>query len=80
MKIQLPVLPGGRRHGHFPQMWQLKKICGHGKIVAVGSVANSWQNFSARSINEFGRWQKNSAPYKIFSQMLLLLSSTHYFS
>jgi hypothetical protein len=21
-----PVLPGGRRHGHFPQMWHFKKI------------------------------------------------------
>jgi hypothetical protein len=20
------VLPGGRRHGHFPQMWQFKKL------------------------------------------------------
>jgi hypothetical protein len=29
------VLPGGRRHGHFPQMWQFKKICGRGKFVAV---------------------------------------------
>jgi hypothetical protein len=29
------VLPGGRRHGHFPQIWQFLKaelpgkICGH---------------------------------------------------
>jgi hypothetical protein len=30
-----PVLPGGRRHGHFPQMWQFKKIVGYGKYVAV---------------------------------------------
>jgi hypothetical protein len=29
------VLPGGRRHGHFPQMWQVKKIIGRGKFVAV---------------------------------------------
>jgi hypothetical protein len=45
----------------------------------LGSVANSWQNFSARSAKKFGRWQKNSPSYKIFSQMLILLSSTHYF-
>jgi hypothetical protein len=31
----LSVLPGGRRHGHFPQMWQFKKINGRGKFVAV---------------------------------------------
>jgi hypothetical protein len=30
-----PVLPGGRHHGHFPQMWQFKKIDGRGKFVAV---------------------------------------------
>jgi hypothetical protein len=29
------VLPGGRRHGHFPQMWQFKKMNGRGKFVAV---------------------------------------------
>jgi hypothetical protein len=29
------VLPGGRRHGHFTQMWQLKKIYGRGNFVAV---------------------------------------------
>jgi hypothetical protein len=29
------VLPGGRHHGHFPQMWQFKKIVGRGKFVAV---------------------------------------------
>jgi hypothetical protein len=29
------VLSGGRRHGHFPQMWQFKKILGRGKFVAV---------------------------------------------
>jgi hypothetical protein len=29
------VLPGGRRHGHFPQMWQFKKIYGRAKFVAV---------------------------------------------
>jgi hypothetical protein len=28
-------LPDGRRHGHFPQMWQFKKMNGRGKIVAV---------------------------------------------
>jgi hypothetical protein len=44
------------------------------------SVANSWPNFSVRSTKKFGRWQKNSAPYKIFSQMLIFLSSTNYFS
>jgi hypothetical protein len=37
------------------------------------SVANSWPNFSARSTKKFGRWRKNSAPYKIFSLMLILL-------
>jgi hypothetical protein len=31
----IAVLPGGRRHGHFPQMWQFKKINGRGKFVAV---------------------------------------------
>jgi hypothetical protein len=29
------VLPGGHRHGHFPQMWQFKKIIGRGKFVVV---------------------------------------------
>jgi hypothetical protein len=29
------VLPGGRRQGHFPQMWQFKKVNGRGKFVAV---------------------------------------------
>jgi hypothetical protein len=29
------VLPGGRRHGHFPQMWQFEQIFGRGKFVAV---------------------------------------------
>jgi hypothetical protein len=28
-------LPDGRRHGHFPQMWQFKKLNGRGKFVAV---------------------------------------------
>jgi hypothetical protein len=31
----LPVLPGGRHHGHFPQMWQFKIIIGRGKFVSV---------------------------------------------
>jgi hypothetical protein len=43
------------------------------------SVANSWPNFSARSTKNFGRWRKNSAPYKIFSQMPIKLSFTYYF-
>jgi hypothetical protein len=30
-----PGLPDGRRHGHFPQMWQFKKMNGRGKFVAV---------------------------------------------
>jgi hypothetical protein len=29
------VLPGGRRHGHFSQMWQFLKIDGRGKFVAA---------------------------------------------
>jgi hypothetical protein len=33
--IFLAGLPDGRRHGHFPQMWQFKKLNGRGKIVAV---------------------------------------------
>jgi hypothetical protein len=28
-------LPAGRRHGHFPQIRQFKKIHGRGRIVAV---------------------------------------------
>jgi hypothetical protein len=31
----ITVLPGGRPHSHFPQMWQFKKIIGRGKFVAV---------------------------------------------
>jgi hypothetical protein len=31
------------------------------------SVANSWQNFSARSTKKFGRMQKSSAPHKMYS-------------
>jgi hypothetical protein len=27
------------------------------------SLANSWQNFPARSSKKFGRWRKNSAPH-----------------
>jgi hypothetical protein len=30
-----PGLPGGRHHGHFPQMWQFKKVIDCGKFVAV---------------------------------------------
>jgi hypothetical protein len=30
-----PGLPGGRRHGHFPQMWQFKKMHGREKILGV---------------------------------------------
>jgi hypothetical protein len=28
-------MKGGCRHGHFPQMWQFKKIIGRRKFVAV---------------------------------------------
>jgi hypothetical protein len=28
-------LPDGRHHGHFPQMWQFKKMKARGNIVAV---------------------------------------------
>jgi hypothetical protein len=28
-------LPGGCGHGHFPQMWQFKKINGHRKFVST---------------------------------------------
>jgi hypothetical protein len=35
--------------------------------VLLTSVANSWQNFSARSTKKFGRWRKSPAPHKIYS-------------
>jgi hypothetical protein len=31
----MPGLPGGRRHGHFPQMWEFLKAEWPWKFVAV---------------------------------------------
>jgi len=33
--ISLSDLPGGRCHGHFPQLWPYKKGLGREKLVAV---------------------------------------------
>jgi hypothetical protein len=44
--------------------------------LMIFSVANSWPNFSATSTKILGHWQKNSAPNKIFSKMLLFMSYT----
>jgi hypothetical protein len=33
------------------------------------SVGNSWENFSARSTKNFGRWRKSSAPHKVRPQI-----------
>jgi hypothetical protein len=33
--VSVAVLPGGRHHSHFPQMWQFKKINGRGKFIAM---------------------------------------------
>jgi hypothetical protein len=49
-------LPGGRRHGHFPHVWQFKKIIGRGKFVAV----------SGRKVAVKGRKSSNVAVENIF--------------
>jgi hypothetical protein len=35
LPLKKSVLPGGRRHGHFPQMWQFLKAEWPRKFMAV---------------------------------------------
>jgi hypothetical protein len=60
------VLPGGRRHGHFPQMWQFKKIDGRGKFVAV----------SGRKVAVKGPKRLKSGRRKLFYKSLVKLIET----
>jgi hypothetical protein len=55
------VLPGGRRHGHFPQMWQFKKNDSRGKFVAV----------SGRKVAVKGPKRLKCGRRKIFSKSLV---------
>jgi hypothetical protein len=60
------MLPGGSRHGLFPQMWQFKKIIGRGKFVAVSGrrMAAKGPQFSNVAVESYcinlqTNWLKN---------------------
>jgi hypothetical protein len=55
MLLSLSAVPDGRRHGHFPEMWQFYKLDVCGKLVVVVSNAVRQQLMTPSNIRKAGK-------------------------